>query len=140
MDLEPVEYYHNKYFTERKNNMKMLWTGICSIMNVKNARLNNISQIIQAGKTINDPGKIAKSFFIVNVASNLNNEIPRTQKFPLDYLDHRINVTPIDEIEVKDIISQMQTGKSVGPFSISINLLKMLSSVIASPLVIPVNE
>ena len=39
--------YHNQYFTEHKNNMKMLWTGIRSIINVKNARLNNISQIIK---------------------------------------------------------------------------------------------
>ena len=34
--------------------MKILWTGIRSTISVKNARLNNISQIIQAGKTIND--------------------------------------------------------------------------------------
>ena len=74
--------YYNKYFTEDKKNMKMLWTGIRSIINVKNARLNNISQIIQAGKTINDPGEMAKSFnhYFVNVASNLDNEIPRTKK------------------------------------------------------------
>ena len=39
--------YHKQYFTEHKNNMKMLWTGIRSIINVKNARLNNISQIIK---------------------------------------------------------------------------------------------
>ena len=42
--------------------MKMLWTGIRSIINVNNTKLNNISQVFQAGKTINDPGEIAKSF------------------------------------------------------------------------------
>ena len=55
--------YYNMYFTEHKNNMKMLWTGICSIINIKNTRLNSISQIIQAGKTINDPGEIANYFY-----------------------------------------------------------------------------
>ena len=34
--------YYNKYFTEHKNNMKMLWKRIRCIINVKNARLNNI--------------------------------------------------------------------------------------------------
>ena len=27
--------YSNKYFTEHENNMKMLWTSICSIINFK---------------------------------------------------------------------------------------------------------
>ena len=60
------------------------------------------------------------------------------RKSPLDYLAHRNNVSffvfLIDEIEVKDILSQLQTGKSVGSFSISTDLLKILSSVIASTL------
>ena len=51
------------------------------------------------------------------------------KKFSLDNLGHRNNasffVSPIDEIEVKDIISQLQTWKSVGPFSISVDLLKV---------------
>ena len=56
--------YYNKYFTEHKNNMKMPWTSIHFIINVKSTRLNNMYQIIQAGKTINDPGEIAKFFII----------------------------------------------------------------------------
>ena len=47
--------YYNKYFTEHKNNMKMLWSGIRYIFNVKNARLNKISQIVQDGKIISNP-------------------------------------------------------------------------------------
>ena len=43
--------------------MKMLWSGIRSIINVKNARLNNnISQIVQDGKIISNPKEIAQSF------------------------------------------------------------------------------
>ena len=67
--------YYNKYFTEHNNNMKILWTGIRSIINVKSARLNNISQIIQAGKPSMILEKLPSHYF-VNVASNLDNEIP----------------------------------------------------------------
>ena len=47
--------YYNQYFTEHKNNMKMLWSGIRSIINVKNNRLNNTSQTVQNGKVIKNP-------------------------------------------------------------------------------------
>ena len=47
-------------------------------------------------------------------------------------------VSPTDGNEVKNIISQLQTRKSVGPYSIK--LLKMLSSVIVSPFVIFIDE
>ena len=39
--------------------MKTLWSGIRSLINVKNARLNNISQIVQDGKINSDPTEIA---------------------------------------------------------------------------------
>ena len=58
----------------------------------------------------------------MNVASNLDKDIPRTKKCPLDYLGNRSSVSffvsPTDGNEVKNIISQLQTGKSVGPYSI----------------------
>ena len=126
--------------------MKMLWSGIRSIINVKNARLNNISQIVQDGKIVSNPKEIAQSFnqSFVYVASSLDKDIPRTTKFPLDYLGNRNSafffVSPTDRNKVKNIISQLQTGKSAGPYSIPINLLKMLSPVIVSPLVILINE
>ena len=49
-------------------------------------------------------------------------------------------VSPTDEAEVTSIISQMQTGKSVGPLSIPLTLLKMLKSAIAPSLAVLINE
>ena len=40
-----VDYY-KKYFTEHRNNIKMLWNGIRSVINVQNPKFNNIFQII----------------------------------------------------------------------------------------------
>ena len=53
---------------------------------------------------------------------------------------HLSFVSPTNRSEVKNIISELQTGKSVAPYSIPINLLKMLSPAIVSPLVILINE
>ena len=106
----------------------MLWNGIRSIINVQNSKFNNISQIIQNGQIIKNPKDIAESLnqCFVNVAENVHKEVLRTRKCPLDYMGVKnivsFFVSPTDEGEVISIIPQMQTGKSVGPFSILINL------------------
>ena len=48
-----IEYY-KQYFTEHKSSMKMLWSGIKCIINIKNNRFYNILQIVQNGKVINN--------------------------------------------------------------------------------------
>ena len=133
--------YYIEYFTEHKNNMKMLWSGIRSIINAKNNRLNNISQIVQNGKVIKNPQDIAQAFnqYFVNIAQNIDKEIPRTRKRPSDFLGARTSesffISPTDSSEINSIISQLHKGKSVGPYSILINLMKILSPNIASSLI-----
>ena len=72
----------------------MLSFGIRSIINVENARLNNMSQIVQDDKIISNLKEIAQSFnqYFVNVASNFDKDIPRTKICSLDYLGDRSSV------------------------------------------------
>ena len=140
-----VDYY-KKYFTEDRDNINILWNGIRSIINVQNSKFNNISQIIQNGQIIKNPKSIAESLnqYFVNVADNIDKEIPRTRKYPLDCMGVKnissYFVSPTDEGEAISIISQMQTGKSVGRFSIPLNLFKILKCAIAPSLVVLNNE
>ena len=125
----------------------MFWNGIRSIINVQNSKFNNISQeLFKTARLLKIP-KISRSplnQYFVNVAENINKEILRTRKFPLDYMDVKnissFFVSPTDEGEVISITSQTQTNKSVGPFSIPLNLLKMLKSAIAHSLVVRIIE
>ena len=54
--------------------------------------------------------------------------MPNVHKSPLDYLTHPscnsffISPTSADEIEAE--ITKLKTGKSTGPFSIPVNILK----------------
>ena len=69
--------------------MKMLWTGIRSIVNVKvKTQFSNISHLLDNGTHVNDPVKMANLFdkYFVNVGSNINKTISRTTKSPTDYL------------------------------------------------------
>ena len=72
--------------------MKMLWSGIKSIVNVKSkTQLSGISHLTNKGMHVDDPVKIADIFnqYFVNVGSNLDKTIPRTRKSPIDYLKNK---------------------------------------------------
>ena len=84
-----TKYFHN-YFNENRNNMKLLWTGIKSIISIKNSRVNVINKVKDAnGNTTTDSATMATIFndFFVNVADGVTKVIPRSPKSPLDYLD-----------------------------------------------------
>ena len=76
--------------------------------------------------------------FFVNVSALVCSEIPRSKKSPNDYLGCRnpnsIYLNPIIHTEIDDIISLLQNGKSTGPFSIPVKLLKVLKPYISQPL------
>ena len=71
--------------------MKKLWSGIRSIINVSSKSRSCISQLIQDGKEIHDPRKMANIFdkFFVNISQKVTSGIPITRKYPLDCLKQR---------------------------------------------------
>ena len=79
--------YYTKYFTEHRDNIKMLWNGIRSIINVQNSKFNNISQIIQNGQAVKNPKDIAESLnqYFVNVLAFLFPQLMK-QKSSVSYL------------------------------------------------------
>ena len=87
-----------------------------------------------------NPAEVAKAFnnFFSNIGSNLANLIPSTTKNPMDYLPDKVvnsfSVFPTTSKEIEDEISKLKSGKAVGPFSISTDVLKLLKSVLSKPL------
>ena len=72
--------YFDEYFTEHKSNMKMLWAGNKSIINIKSNKFYNISHLTQNGKCIANQKDIAQVFnnYFTNtcIAANIDSEIP----------------------------------------------------------------
>ena len=98
--------------------MKMLWTGIKSIINVKaKNKISLISHLTDNGSCVNDPAKIADIFdkFFVNVGPNIDESIPKTRKAPLDYLTNRnpssLFLAPVTPDEIEIIINSLNTKK-----------------------------
>ena len=82
--------------------------------------------------------------FFVSVADSITKKIPRSPKSPLDYLGdenpHSFFIGPSAPFEVSDVINALKSDKSVGPNSIPIKVLKIISPYISSPLSQFINE
>ena len=120
-----ASYYYN-YFQSNSNNMKQLWTGIKSIINIKKSNANVITKIKDSnGDITSDPAVIANVFnkFFVNVSHNVTKSIPRSKKSPMCFMGKRVNdslfISPYVAFEISDIINLLKVGKSIGPNSMN---------------------
>ena len=141
-----IDYFHN-YFNTHKNNMKKLWSGIRPIGNISDNKTGvNISHLLQDGKAIDDPQKMANIFnkFFVNISKKITSAIPRTRKSPLDYLKHSNDksffLSSVAPEEVECLINSLQDGKAAGPYSIPVKLLKIISHQISIPFCMIIND
>ena len=55
--MKSKNYYCSQYFTKYKTNMKMLWSGIRSIVNFKSNVSSSISSITYDGFKVDDSKK-----------------------------------------------------------------------------------
>ena len=142
-----ASYFYN-YFQKSSNNMKQLWSGIKSVISIrKSSNVNVISKLKDSnGNVTSDPAIIASIFnkYFVNVSHNITRNIPRSKKSPMDFMGDRVGnsffTAPSTAFEISDIISLLKSGKSLGPNSIPMKILKCLSSLISSPFSQIINE
>ena len=87
-----------------------------------------------------DPIKVADRFnkHFTTIANQLQNNIHNSGQNFRKYLTNRneksIFIYPTDENEVLKLISKIDENKASGPHSISSNILKYISPIIAEPL------
>ena len=132
--------YYNYYFLENINNSKKIWNGIKEIVRFTPKINQKIVKIMQNGNELADPKQVANAFnnYFANVGVNLARSIPKVNKLPLEYLNNPVSNTfylfPITPSEVETQISNLKPGKSADPYSLPVNILKIIRNVISVPL------
>ena len=106
------------------------------------------SKSYQTSEVINDNGCeltdvkfIANAFndYFSNVGCNLANNIPKMDKSPIDYLTpptfhDSFFLAPVTAGEIEKEIASLNCSKAIGPFSIPVVILKLISNVVSRPL------
>ena len=126
-------------FEYNRKNANKLWSGISSIINIKNKKLQNISRTIDS-KTVTNSNTLANHFdkLFTSIADKLLEKNPKTDKTFNDFLNfHNENsffITPTDPEELQDLINLMELHKAVGPSGIQNRILKDFKNQLSIPL------
>ena len=76
--------------------------------------------------------------YFANVGVNFVRLVPEVNKSPLEYLKNpsckNFCIFPVTTVQIENEISHLKSDKATGPYSIPVNILKILKSVISVPL------
>lgn len=135
--------YFNRYFQANNRNLRKIWQGINSIININTSSNDSPSCIAKKdGTLITDPTLVCEEFnnHYVNVASNILEERKSFEgdgnfrKFLPPSIVNSIVFDPIDAEEVCNLISKFNVNKGCGPFSIPSIVLFHMRHKLAKPI------
>ena len=132
--------YYNHYFETNWDSIKNTSKGIKSILNIKSISADNLKSLTVDGTTISNPIAISNIFnnYFSSIANNTKHNISFSHKHFSDFLKNRSNisffVSPTDKKEKENVISSLDSNKSVRPNSIPTKVLKLLKNDISSQL------
>lgn len=139
--------YFNSYFQQHKNNIKRTWDGIKSIINISKRSKTCPSQLLDHKHVLNEtPAGIANTFntYFTSVGNSLDSKIRSTSKNFREYMPSCATgsffMNPTDTSEIVEIINSLITSKATGPHSIPTHILKIGSSLLASPISYIINQ
>ena len=134
------EAYKN-YFQENRKSSQALWSGINEIIySKKSSKTIPPSSVSVEGKTISDPQNIAVIFnnVFTSIGKNIHKKIFQTKKkfsnFLKDPITDTFFISPRTPEEVYKSIQELQVNKSLGPNSISTEILKLAKDTLSGPL------
>ena len=126
--------YYNCYFETNWNSIKNTWKGLKSILNIKNISAEIPKTLTVDGTTISNPMEISNIFnnYLSSIASKTKLNISFPHKHFSDFLKNKSNisffVSPTDKTEIENIISSLDSNKSVGPNNIPTKILKLVKT------------
>ena len=137
--------YYQSYFEKYKKTTSKIWEGIRSIVNINYKKKSFPNALSEGDKIIKDPQKIANSFnnFFTNIGPDIAKKIPKSSKSYKNFLQKKTLKSfyffPTNENEVSKIINNFKNGKSAGPNSIPLHILKFNSDILSKPLSFLIN-
>ena len=137
--------YFRDYFLKYRNSIAKTWEDIRTLVNLKNTNKSSISSLMVEGKIITEKSIIVKAFndFFTNIGPHMAKNIPSTnKKFPefiREIVSQTFFISPTDTTEVTSIVNSLKSGKSVGPNSIPVRILKNNIDILSKPLTKVIN-
>ena len=132
--------YYSEFFENNKNNSKKTWEGIRDVINISKKTNTIPKNILYKNVSYTSSEDMSNCFndFFVNIGNSVEAKIPRVDTHFSEFLRNRnsfsLFLKPVDEDELKSIISKLSTSKSCGPNSIPTHILKNNLELLIPPL------
>ena len=133
--------HYKTFLSEYKTNSEQTWEAVRSPVNVKIKSNKKITSVNISNQVETNPKTKSEAFnlFSSTIAKDIDEKIVPTNKNHKDYFNasivHSFFLTLIKEEELELTIKEINTSKSVGPYSIPTNICKLLCSVLTKPIV-----
>ena len=120
--------------------LKILGKGIKCIITIKNFCSDIPKSLSYNGSTITNQGKISNVFnnYFATIVGKTKESISPSQQNFSDFLKKRHQnsyfLSPANKSEMQNIISSLDSNKSIGPNSMPIKILKLIKKDISSQL------
>jgi hypothetical protein len=121
--------------------MKSVWKGIKQLITLKYAKNTNHNLLKIGFSKIVEKKAIAEAFskYFSTKGSHLESTIPLVNTPIERYMTHPLcnsfAIFSVTVTEIIDEISRLNPSKSIGPYNIPVNLLKILNHMLAQPLI-----
>ena len=132
--------YYSTYFQSNLGNIKKIWQGVNNLISAKgNSQPPPISLSID-GITTSDPKIVSNTFnnYFCKIANSIKAKIPPTSKHFSEFLKNpscnSFFLYPTSPQEVENCINSLSNRKASGPYSLPINILKLLKTDISIPI------
>ena len=135
--------YYNRYFQANNRNLRKVWQGINSLINIKSNTTDSPSCVSDKhGNLITETIPVCEEFnnHYVNVASSIlegNKSFEGNvsfKRFMPPSTSESIVYDPVDAEEVCNVVSQFNISKGCGPYSIPIQMLYHMRQHLAKPI------
>ena len=133
--------YYKTFFSKHKTNSKQTWEALRSLVNVKTKSNKQITSLNINNQIETNPKTISDAFhkFFSTIAKDIDNKVNPNNKTHKDYLNvskaNSFFLSPVNHKELESLIKEINISKSVGPYSIPTNILKLSCLVLSKPLV-----
>ena len=130
--------YYNQYFEANMNNIKNTWKGVKSILTIKNISSDFPKCLSSNGST--NQVEISNIFnnYFASIAEKTKVNINYSHKHFSDFLNDKNQnsffLSPANKYEIQNVISSLNSNKSVGPNSMPTRILKLLKNDISTQL------
>ena len=141
--------HYGQILEEYKNNTKMVWKTLNTIINKSSDKRTIIQTFKVNGNSTSDPSDIADGFcnYFTNIGKAYSDAIIPSTKDHNHYLTHNrqsnpksFYISPTDENEVRDIIKNLKPNNSSGHDKLTSYLLKLLDTHISRQISILINK